>query len=130
MSLCARMLARIPTAATVNVVGRERALDASARGQSRTSGHDCATVNPLEINDFARFPERPSGAVGRQFLQPTGLAAPSEAIDGAAHTQRPAVENVRVHHTRTGMRARGRYSMVPIFVCSTSRYRNKIALSA
>ena len=75
------------------------ALDASARGQTRISSRDRATVNPLNIYDAHVQPTR-AGALGRQFLLPTELADASETVDGAADTKRAAIEDVRVHHRR------------------------------
>lgn len=68
--------------ATANVDGPDGCV-----GRERAANHallvtTAATVTVLEINDSARSPERPSGALGRQFLRPTGSATPSERSTG------------------------------------------------
>jgi hypothetical protein len=74
-------------------------LDATSGGQQRFLVAAARPVKPLSINEFTRSTER-CARLAAGFCGQPDCSIPSETIDRAAHAERTAIEDVRVHHRR------------------------------
>ena len=100
MCLCARMLARIPGWRRRTGLAARPASDARGRGEQPSGVTTAQQLTHRGLPISHRSIEPRSGAFADCSRGQPKRPMRSEAIDWAAHAQRPPIERVRVYHRR------------------------------